>query len=290
MAVELHHLRCAVVIADLGSFTAAADALHLTQPTLSYAMARLERELGAKLFERTASGARLTDAGKAFLDPARRSLLEAENARVAVEAVTGVLTGQLRAIGIRHAIVETARLLARFHQRHPGVAILLAEPTSDADVMDAVRVGRCDVGIVRSQEVEGDLPSVPAGSRQLVVIFSEATAPRQKILRLDELGAMSQVAPLPGTAARQEFDDFWRNSPTKPPIGAECSNEDGVVELVRAGLGAAFMSRARAEDIRTGGVVIREVRHPGDDLSAIRRPAASPAVEAFFSLLGEEAH
>jgi DNA-binding transcriptional LysR family regulator len=287
--VELHHLRFAVVIADLGSFTAAANALGLTQPTLSYAIARLEGELGAKLFERTPSGARLTDAGKAFLDPARRSLLEAENVRVAVEAVTGVLTGQLRAVGIRHAIVETARLLARFHRRHPGVAILLAEPTSDADVMDAVRVGRCDIGIVRSELVDGDLPAVPAGSRQLVVIFSEATAPRKKVLELEEFGAMPQVAPLPGTAARQEFDDYWRHSPTKPPIGAECSNEDGVVELVRAGLGAAFMSSARADALRTEGIALRRLRHRGDELSAIRRSAASPAVEAFFSMLGEEA-
>src|SRR5947208_14464522 len=114
--MELHHLRCAVAIADKGSFTEAAASLHLSQPALSYAIRRLEHDVGARLFDRTPSGARPTAAGAAFLVPARRALAEAANTTAAVHGVTGLLTGELRVVGLRTAVVETAALGAGFRQ------------------------------------------------------------------------------------------------------------------------------------------------------------------------------
>ncbi|MDV8071010.1 LysR family transcriptional regulator [Rhodococcus sp. IEGM 1366] len=147
---ELHQLQWGVAIADHGTFTQAATALQLSQPALSHAVARPERELGAKLFERSAARTRLTEAGKAFLAPARRTLTEADSGRAAVDAVVGVLSGELRVVGVRTAIVETARLITEFHRHNPGVLGSIDEPTGDQSVIDAVRAARCDVGIVHT--------------------------------------------------------------------------------------------------------------------------------------------
>jgi DNA-binding transcriptional LysR family regulator len=284
--VELHHLRCAVAIADHGSFTEAAVVLHLSQPALSYAIARLEQELNARLFDRTPAGARLTAAGKAFVGPARRALVEAESGKAAVDAVTGVLSGELRLVGIRTAIVETAQLIAAFHRTHPGVRIIVEEPTRDQGVMELVRSGRCDIGVMRTDEVPDDLQGVPAGVREVVVIFPEAMAPREATVTVETLSAVPFVTPLPATSARAGHDAFFGAVRSRPPIAAECSHQDTVVELVRGGLGAAFTSDSRAAAMRTEGIAVRTLRpRSRDELSAVRRPFASPAADAFCAVL-----
>src|ERR671921_352267 len=72
--MDRRHLEYFVAIAELGSFTRAAQSLSIAQPSLSYAIGWLERDLGAQLFERHGRGVRLTPAGEALLEPARRSL------------------------------------------------------------------------------------------------------------------------------------------------------------------------------------------------------------------------
>jgi DNA-binding transcriptional LysR family regulator len=285
--MELHHLRCVVAIGDHGSFTQAAAALHVSQPALSYTISRLEQELGARLFDRTPAGTRLTAAGRAFLGPARRALAEAESGRAAVDAVTGVVSGDLRIVGIRTAVVETAQLVSAFHSRHPRVRLLIEEPRRDEVVVELVRAGRADVGLLRSEGAPGDLPAVPAGTRDLVVIFPDAVAPPTRTITLDALRGVPLVVPLPGTTERAGHEVLFRN--VGPVIAAECSHQDTMVELVRGGVGAALTSSSLAAAINTGRIAIRPLRPIGrDPLSVIRRPAASPAAEAFCTVAEEQ--
>src|SRR3954471_13594555 len=78
--MELHQLRYFLAVADTGNFTRAAERSHVTQPSLSQQILNLEREVGHKLFHRLGRKAVLTEAGTAFLDRARRILVEVENA------------------------------------------------------------------------------------------------------------------------------------------------------------------------------------------------------------------
>src|SRR3954465_4907075 len=96
--VELQQMRYVVAIAETSSFTRPAERCLVVQSALSHQIARLERELGAKLFDRTSRRVRLTPAGEAFLPAARQALAAAGRARAEVAAAAGEIRGRL-AIG-----------------------------------------------------------------------------------------------------------------------------------------------------------------------------------------------
>lgn len=282
--MELHHLRCAIAIADHGTFTEAAAALHLSQPTLSYAIGQLERELGARLFERSARQTRLTAAGEAFLGPARSTIDEADRARAAVDAISGVVSGELRIVTIRTAVVETAGYLAAFHRAFPGVRLTVEDPTGDDDVIQLVRSRRCEVGLMRSTACPPDLDSVALQDQDLVVLFPAGTAPVGRTVELIDLAATPIVVPLRGSRPRAALDALLRGAGVEPIVAAECANLEMLFELVRGGVGAAITSNSRAAMLRTDGFAIRQLE-PAQltQLAAVWRATnASPAATAFI--------
>ena len=284
--MELQQLRCVIAIDDHGTFTAAATALHISQPALSHAVARLERELGARLFERSAARTRLTEAGKAFLPPARRALSEAESSRAAVDAVAGVLSGELRVMGVQSAVVETARLVMEFHRRHPGIHVAIDEPAGDRGVIDAVRSARCDIGIVHASETPTDLPGAAAGAQDIVAIFPDRLAPPTETVTVEYLSDLPFIAPLTGSDARAAYDAFFRGRARQPPAVAECSNHAAVIEFVCSGMGVAIMSESAVNAYKVDGLTIRAIGpRIRTELTAIRRSEASPAVDAFCHML-----
>jgi DNA-binding transcriptional LysR family regulator len=283
--MELHQLRCVVAIADHGTFTQAAAALHVSQPALSHAVARLERELGSRLFERSAAGTRTTEAGKALLAPARRAVAEADSGRAAVASVTGVVSGELRVALVRTAVVEAAHLVLQFHHRHPGVSIVIDEPAADREVADAVRSARSDVGIVHTIGKPADLPGVAAGSQRIVAIFPEELAPPTPTVSLDLLNGIPVIAPRSGTSQRAAHDAFFAGH-KKLPVVAECADHGVMVELVRGGLGMALCSDSLVAAMHGEGIAVRAInRRRQTELTVIRRPQASPAAGAFFAML-----
>lgn len=282
--MELHHLRCAVAIADSGSFSAAAEALHISQPTLSYAIAQLERSVGARLFERSARGSALTAAGEAFVPLARQTLGNADEAKAAVHSLTGKLVGALRVIGIRTAVVETATYVARFHELHPDVRISVATPDDDHGVADQVRTGRADVGIMRSNSAPLTLASTEVDSQGIVVVFPPPRGKRRPArgFTLAHLESAPLIVPTAGTWARSAHDGLLRAHGVEPTIGAECSHTETVIELVRGGVGAWITSDSRAANLAREGFEVRSTSGDQGPLCVIRRtPATSPIIEAF---------
>ena len=122
--MELRHLEHFVTVAEQQNFTRAAQRLHLVQSALSVSIRSLERELDARLFERTTREVKLTDAGRILLPEARRTLDAAASARAAVFGAHAGLRGTLR-LGMMQVIsvVDVGSLIARFHRERPLVDI-----------------------------------------------------------------------------------------------------------------------------------------------------------------------
>src|SRR6478735_661352 len=124
--MELHQLRYAVAVVDQGTFTAAAAACFVAQPSLSQAVRQLERELGAELFARIGRRVRLTAAGEAFVPAAREALRAVETVRLAFldgagELLDAVLSGASE-IGLTEMPVRHERLVAHPLGRQEVVA------------------------------------------------------------------------------------------------------------------------------------------------------------------------
>src|SRR6185436_17047194 len=121
--MELNQLRYAVAIADTGNFTRAAERSHVTQPSLSQQILKLENEVGHKLFHRLGRKAVLTEAGTAFLDRARRILFEVENA--AKELSDHPSLGRRITVGAVQTVMPylLTPFIAQVRESHPNLQI-----------------------------------------------------------------------------------------------------------------------------------------------------------------------
>src|SRR6185295_3224975 len=144
----LEPLRHLTLVAQHGTFTAAARHAHVTQPALSASIHRLEQQMGAKLFDRGPGGATLTAAGAALLPRARAALAAVEEGRRAVAEVMGLSVGSVRVgAGATVCTYYLPRTLARFRTLHPGVQIHLRE-ANPSDLLDALEAGDLDLVIL----------------------------------------------------------------------------------------------------------------------------------------------
>lgn len=147
-SVTLLQLGYFLAAVEHGSFSAAAEALYIAQPSLSEQVKRLERELGVALFVRTNRRLVLTEAGRVFLPRAEATLAAARDAADSVREVA-TLTGGTVAIGTfstaQHLLLTD--LIARFRERHPDVRVR-AVGLNSSEVADEVRDGNLEAGLV----------------------------------------------------------------------------------------------------------------------------------------------
>ena len=146
--LSLQQVRCFCAALELGSFSAAADALRVSQPAVAEQVRKLERALGADLFVRAGRGVLPTDAGHAFAEHAARSLRALEDATGSVGEFTAMRSGEV-ALGTFSA-PSTWRLdeiVTAFLQRHPNMTVRFLSRNSSA-IADRVRQGRLEAGIV----------------------------------------------------------------------------------------------------------------------------------------------
>ena len=171
--VELRHLRYFIAVAEELNFSRAAQLMHMAQPPLSAAIRQLERDLGVELFLRTTREVKLTDAGRAFLTGARRTLADAERAgEDAKRAAAGEL-GRLRIAYSWSMRFETLPALGRaFRADHPDVD-LLAQEMWNARMPAAFASGSIDLALSLCPEIAAELELAPIRNERLVALLPE---------------------------------------------------------------------------------------------------------------------
>jgi DNA-binding transcriptional LysR family regulator len=154
--VELRHLRYFVAVAEELNFSRAAERLHMAQPPLSVAIRQLEQELGTELLMRTTREVRLTESGQAFLDGARRTLLELEHSESDAKRAAAGELGRLRVAFSWSARFEILPELGQaFRASHPDVEVL-SEEMWNARMPPALRAGAIDLAVSLCPEIVSD--------------------------------------------------------------------------------------------------------------------------------------
>jgi DNA-binding transcriptional LysR family regulator len=294
MALNLNSLRLFEAVARTGSFTRAADDVHVSQPAISKAVREIERSLGVALFERSARGARLTQAGEILAEQARTLFGLARAAEEEMRAFAGLGRGTLR-IGASTTIATylLPPLLGRFTQQYPGIDLCLVS----ANTLDIVRqlvAYELDVALVEGP-VSRPGVRVTRWREDELVLIAPAEHP---LTRLGRAARWSEVArePLlvrePGSGTGEVVATALAARRLMPSRTRELGSTEAIKQAVAAGLGLAFVSHAAAEDqlalgklavVRVAGLEIR--RH----LSQLTLPGRrqSAVAQAFRALLKE---
>jgi DNA-binding transcriptional LysR family regulator len=285
--MDRRQLECFLAIVDHHGFTNAAQALHIAQPSLSQTIKRLERELGVDLFARLSHGVRLTSAGDALVEPARRTVRDFARAQAAVANVSSLESGHLDIVTLPALATDPAAdLICRFRRRHPGIDVRLVAPSA-RDNFRPLRLGDSELGLTVQ----------PTNSKHLTEIkfeferFSIGLPPghqgaEKPVLKPSDLGALNLIVSI---TYRAQVDQILAEAKVdEGHISIETSHREAIVPLVLGGAGAAILTPGMLSDARRRGLEVRPVE------PAIGRKIAllydeenlTPAALAFLDLLG----
>jgi DNA-binding transcriptional LysR family regulator len=242
--MEIHQLRYFLAVAQTGSFTLAARACHVSQPSLSAQVAKLEDELGGPLLERTRQGARLTTRGEIFRARAAEALRQLESGRYEILGLDGLALGSvtLGCLPTTGAYVLPP-LLKAFGRAYPRITVHLREESSP-QLARLLREGEADLAIldeaglgdgIRSEALftEPLLVAVPRGHRY---------AARKK-LSLKALADEPLILMKPGHGFRKIVLDALTRAGVEARVVYESDGIETVQALVEAGLGVSLVPR-----------------------------------------------
>ena len=264
--MQFQQLQYFVAVAETRHFTRAADVVHVAQPSLSQQIKALERELGAALFLRARGNITLTDAGEALLPLARRILADADTARHEVLELVQLRSGRIR-LGATPSLCTglLPDVLRAFHDRYPGIRLLIEEGGSHDLVRELAR-GALDLALVvlPLPTPSPALTTVELLREDLVVVSSpEATAPgRGRTVRISDLEGERLVMFRHGYDLRELTVAACRAEGFEPDFAVEGGEMDAVLGFVRAGLGVAVVPRMVAT--KSGrGLRVTPLARPG---------------------------
>jgi len=245
--LSLQQIRCFCAALELGSFTAAAEALRVSQPAVAEQIRKLELLLGTDLFVRAGRGVVATEAGRAFAEHAARSLRAVEDATDSVGELTALRSGTV-AIGVfgEPSAWRLDELAAAFLRRHPDVSLRFVGPNSSA-VAERVRQGALEAGIVLLPIDDTKLEARPIVRDEILYISAKPERTR-------EPATMEQLAHTPLVfydAESAEHDPIRRQLAERaqahgvrlqPKVEVEL--KDIALRLVAAGIGDTYLPSA----------------------------------------------
>jgi DNA-binding transcriptional LysR family regulator len=291
--MELRHLRYFVAVAEELHFTRAAARLHIGQPPLSQQIQALEEEVGATLLDRSRRWVRLTEAGKLFLEDARRILALSENAAETARRAERGEVGELR-IGFTYSTPFTgifASVINTYRKQFPHVALSLKE-MSTIHQIQALNERALDIGFVRPPNVE-----IPAAVQLTTLRYDplmlvlpanhplvHKTTVTAKELVHEYFVMFLQSA---GTGTYPQIVRLCRDAGFEPKIAMEAREASTIIGLVAAGCGITILPES-FKCIRIKGVRYRSLSGANTQMQlmvATRVNESTPQIESFLHLV-----
>ena len=241
MPISHAHLRSFHAVATHGSFTRAAEMLHITQPTLSGQVKELEERYGTKLFVRHGRRIELTDIGKSAFSITRLMFRHEEEVEHLLQSARALTSGELR-VAADSPYIATP-LLAQFQRLYPGIQISIQYGNSQ-QLMSWIESRRCDVAFLPNIPQGDDrLFSIPLPPDRLVVFVSQDHdwAERRSI-SIEELVKQRVILREKGSRTRSIFEEAVAQAGHVLNDVMEISGREGVREAVAAGFGIGIVA------------------------------------------------
>ncbi len=259
--MHLKQLEAFVYVAKLGSFSKAADAIYLTQPTVSAHIGALEKELGTRLIIRSTKEVYLSPAGKIFYDFAVQII------RLCDQAVQEVRSSYTEIAGTLEIVASTVpsqyilpKILPGLTSRYPQVFYQVSQYDS-GEVVDKIAHNRAEVGIVGALQNNENCEFIPFTNDQLVII----TPNTEEYQKLQGKMTPAQIKKFPfvtrelGSGTRKRTEEFLQSIGIEYRslnLAAQFQSTESAVQAVKNGVGISIVSRIAAEDYHRLGMLL----------------------------------
>lgn len=301
--MEVRQLEYVVAIADTKSFTKAAERCHTAQSALSHQIARLEGQLGSRIFERTSRNVTLTEAGHVLLPYARKILNDVADARCELMELDGMVSGRLR-LGMTQTAVralDLVSILGQYSRAQPEIELSLMSGPS-AELFSLLTRSQLDLAVT-ALGVEGvphglDYRALVDTERLVAVLQAGHRLIRRKRVGILELASTGKFVDFrEGTGLRNRVDEMFRVADVSREVAFELGEIREMVKFAAHGLGVAIVPRSFTEgpdatlleDLGAGVISIQ------DPLAALsigvftETNRSLPAVRTFLRMLGVSA-
>lgn len=284
--LDTQALTAFISVAECGSFSAAAEQLHLTQPAISKRISTLEEQLGRKLFDRIRKRVFLTEAGNLLLPQARQIILEIQQARQLVQDMDGNVSGRLRIAFSHHiGLHRLPPLLQRFNRQFPEVALDIDFVDSEK-AYDLILAGKIELAVITlTPDAHTDIASTSLWRDPLHFVCSPEHALHLKDnVSLGELSEHDAILPSENTLTGKIVREVFRQQNYPLNISMTTNYLETIKMMVSIGLGWSVLPRTMTgelESIHTPDVYIERTL----GIIEYRDRVLSNAANAFKTLL-----
>ncbi|MEW6208518.1 MAG: selenium metabolism-associated LysR family transcriptional regulator [Acidobacteriota bacterium] len=246
--MDIQDLRVFLAVAKHLNFTRAGEEVHLSQPSVSVRIKRLEDGLGVKLFEQLGRKIALTEAGLLLRPYALRVMAALDDARHAIDELQGLERGSLRiGASTTPGMYLLPGIVSEFKSHHPGIEIQMAIKNT-REVEESILKNEFDLGFVGGHLISGEVEVIPWFTDEIVLITppDHPLAKRRKV-RFNNLAGEFFILRESGSATRSAIERSLRDANLRVESVVELGNPEAVKQAVRNGLGIALISRFAVE-------------------------------------------
>jgi DNA-binding transcriptional LysR family regulator len=260
MALNFHQLHIFYTVAEKGSFSYAAQALHMTQPAVTMQVQSLEDYFGTKLFNRSTKKIELSEAGRTLMPFAKRSIDLIKETDVSMSKFTHMLEGRLH-LGASMTVGEyiLPRLLGPFGKEYPNISISM-KVINTRQILEEVLNHQLNFGIVEADVRHPDLYTEAVMSDELVLIFPPDHPLADKpVITIEEVLQYPFVLREQGSGTRTVMEEELEKvgcDPTDMKIVMELGSTGAVKSAVEAGLGISILSQSSLKHEAALGVLV----------------------------------
>ena len=273
--MEIHQLRYFVAVAEEGSFSHAAEREHVSQPSLSQQIQKLEAELNQQLFDRLPRSVVLTEAGRSLLPYARQILTAIADAGLSVAAIEQEVAGRLSVGAIPSiAVYVLPRLIGNFQRSYPKVTFELFEDITDK-LAQRLEDGTLDIVLATSSDNAPTLTHYSLGKEPLVMLLpQEHRLARRKTIKWSDLASEKFLLLHEIHSLSIQVRQLLAANNLKPEVVLQGAQLVTIARMVAAGLGVTVIPQMMAEtEFIKGCAAVPFARPvPTRELTLLRNP------------------
>lgn len=284
--MNLNHLSYFRVLARLEHYTQAAEELSITQPSLSHAMATLEKDLGTYLFEKQGRNIKLTKYGKIYYEYVDRALNELEKGEKKLRELTNASTGTIE-LGYIYTLGPRfiPQLIKSFTEidNNKDIKFLFGQGTTKS-LIEGLKQEKFDMVFCSKLESEPDIDFIPIANEELVVIVAnEHPLAKKESIDLREIDGYPFIGFSEKSGIRPIIEELFKKADIKPNIICEVEEDNSVAGLVEIDYGIAVMPRISS--LKHYNVKVLPITNPKHEryiyLATLKNRYLTPSVNLF---------